>query len=93
MTSSKGKNDFNFVFELNELYDLENDPHETKSLANDPAAYAAELARHRKLLEDWIQATDDKGQYPESIAGLRGVLTRWDKRAVNPEYDKARAAK
>jgi len=38
-------------------------------------------------------ATDDKGQYPESIAGLRGVLTRWDKRAVNPEYDKARAAK
>ncbi len=75
-----------------ELYDLENDLHETKNLAND-LAYAAELERHRKLLEDWIKATDDKGQYPESIDGLRGVLTRWDKQAVNPEYDKARAAK
>jgi len=75
-----------------ELYDLDNDPHETKSLANDPA-HAAELARHRKLLEDWIKATDDKGQYPESIDGLRGVLTRWDKQAVNPEYDNARGVK
>jgi len=75
-----------------ELYDLENDPHETKNLVNDPA-HAAELARHRKLLEDWIQATDDQGQYPESINSLRGVLTRWDKQAVNPEYDKVRAAK
>lgn len=75
-----------------ELYDLDNDPHETKNLANDPA-HAAELTRHRKLLEDWIQATDDQGQYPESIDSLRGVLTRWEKQAVNPEYDKARAAK
>jgi len=75
-----------------EFYDLEHDPHETNNLANDPA-HAAELARHRKLLEDWIKATDDKGQYPESIDGLRGVLTLWDKQAVNPEYDKARAAK
>ncbi len=24
---------------------------------------------------------------------LRGILTRWDKQAVNPEYDKARAGK
>ncbi|TVS14725.1 MAG: DUF229 domain-containing protein [Planctomycetaceae bacterium] len=75
-----------------EFYDLENDPHETNNLANDPA-HAAELERHRKLLEDWIEATDDKGQYPESIDGLRGVLTQWDKQAVNPEYDKVRAAR
>lgn len=75
-----------------EFYDLENDPHETKNLANHPA-HAAELARHRSLLKDWIEATDDKGQYPESIDGLRGVLIRWDKEAVNPEYGQARAAK
>ncbi len=75
-----------------EFYDLETDPHETKNLAGDPA-HAAELARHRQLLEDWIKTTDDKGQYPESIDGLRGVLTRWDEQAMNPEYDKARAAK
>ena len=74
-----------------ELYDLQNDPHETHNLA-DSAAHAEVLARHRSLLENWIKETDDKGQYPESIEALRGVLTRWDKEAVNPEYDKARAA-
>ena len=73
-----------------EFYDLENDPHETKNLVNDPA-YAAELERHRKLLEDWIKSTDDKGQYPEPIESLRGVLVEWAEKAVNPEYEKARA--
>jgi arylsulfatase A-like enzyme len=75
-----------------EFYDIENDPHETKNLVDDPA-HAAELDRHRKLLKDWIVTTDDKGQYPESVESLRGVLTRWDQQAVNPEYEKARAAK
>lgn len=74
-----------------ELYDLENDPHETKNLANSPE-HAAELARHRKLLADWIRETGDQGQQPESIASLRGVLKRWGKKCVNPEYDKVRAA-
>ncbi len=72
-----------------EFYDLEKDPHETVNLVGDPAA-EAELNRHRKILETWIQETDDKGQYPESVESLRGVLTRWSKEAVNPEYDKAR---
>jgi arylsulfatase A-like enzyme len=75
-----------------EFYDLENDPYETKNLVDDPA-HAVALAEHRKLLQAWIAATDDKGQYPESVESLRGVLTRWDKQAVNPEYDKARDAK
>ncbi len=75
-----------------EFYDLENDPHETKNLVNDPA-HAAALDRHRKLLKDWMATTDDKGQYPESVESLRGVLKRWDQQAVNPEYEKARAAK
>ncbi|MEM9109384.1 MAG: sulfatase [Planctomycetota bacterium] len=72
-----------------ELYDLENDPHEINNLADDPE-YAEVLAEHRAILEKWIKETDDKGQYPESIDSLRGVLERWSKQAVNPEYEKAR---
>ena len=72
-----------------ELYDLENDPHEINNLADDPA-YAEVLAEHRAILERWVKETDDKGQYPESVESLRGVLKRWNKQAVNPEYDKAR---
>lgn len=72
-----------------ELYDLENDPHEINNLASDPA-YSKALKMHRKILQDWISKTDDKGQYPETITSLRGVLTQWGDRAVNPEYAKAR---
>lgn len=74
-----------------EFYDLENDPHETVNLVDDPK-HAEELRRHRAILEKWAEETDDKGQYPESIASLRGVLKRWNKQAVNPEYEKARAS-
>ena len=72
-----------------ELYDLENDPHEVKNLAGDPK-YADVFKQHQKILADWIKETDDKGQYPESADSLRGVLKRWSKQAVNPEYEKAR---
>ena len=72
-----------------ELYDLENDPYETVNLVNDPK-YADVLKKHRDILAKWIEETDDKGQYPESAESLRGVLKRWSKQAVNPEYEKAR---
>ena len=72
-----------------ELYDLKNDPHETVNLAGD-SKHAKVLGRHRAILQSWIKQTDDQGQYPESVDSLRGVLKRWDKQAVNPEYDKAR---
>ena len=72
-----------------EFYDLKDDPHEIRNLVDDPA-HAAELKRHRRLLADWIKRTDDKGQYPEPVASLRGVLKRWHKKCVNPEYDAAR---
>ncbi|MFK7788906.1 MAG: sulfatase [Phycisphaeraceae bacterium] len=72
-----------------ELYDLQNDPHEINNLANDPA-HAEALAKHRAILDTWIEETDDQGQYAESIDSLRGVLKRWSKQAVNPEYEKAR---
>ena len=72
-----------------ELYDLENDPHEINNLADDPL-YAEVLAKHRAILNKWIEETDDQGQYPEPIDSLRGVLKRWSKQAVNPEFEKAR---
>ena len=48
-----------------ELYDLENDPYEVHNLAED-AAHAERLGRMRRILEDWIQQTGDKGQILEN---------------------------
>jgi arylsulfatase A-like enzyme len=72
-----------------ELYDLQNDPDEIHNLAGDPA-HAETLNRRRKILADWIAATGDQGQHPESIDSLRGVLKEWGAEAVNPEFDAAR---
>ena len=72
-----------------ELYDHRNDPHEINNLVENPA-YEKELKRHRKILNDWIRKTDDKGQYSESDAGLHYVLDRWKDKCVNPEYDRIR---
>ena len=72
-----------------ELYDLENDPHEIHNLAKDPK-FAAQLKQHRELLAAWIAETGDKGQQPESDVGLRCALKRWGAKCVNPEYDKVR---
>ena len=72
-----------------ELYDLENDPHEIRNLAYSPE-YREVLARHRDILTRWICRTGDKGQYPEDPAGLRYMLDTWRSRGiepVNPEYD------
>jgi N-sulfoglucosamine sulfohydrolase len=68
-----------------EFYDLENDPHEIKNLIIDPA-YADEIARHRRILADWIEQTGDKGQDPESLDSLRGCFKQWKAKAVNPEF-------
>ncbi|MEN8126181.1 MAG: sulfatase-like hydrolase/transferase [Planctomycetota bacterium] len=72
-----------------ELYDHRSDPHEINNLAKDPK-FKKELRRHRKILDDWIKKTDDKGQYPESAAGLRDVFNQWKNKCVNPEYDRLR---
>ena len=73
-----------------ELYDLANDPHEIHNLANDPKHQKA-LEQHRKLLADWIKETGDKGQQPESDAGLLATLKRWGDKCVNPEYNRVRS--
>ncbi|MEM9283339.1 MAG: sulfatase [Verrucomicrobiota bacterium] len=72
-----------------ELYGLENDPHELVNLADDPE-YASVLEAHRAHLADWIEATGDMGQEPESDVGLSCVLKRWGDKCVNPEYDRIR---
>jgi arylsulfatase A-like enzyme len=72
-----------------ELYDLENDPHEIDNLAERPE-FEKELTRHRKILEDWIRETDDKGQYQEDSAGLKYMFDWWGDKCVNPEYDQFR---
>ena len=72
-----------------ELYDLENDPHEIHNLAADPR-FRKELERHRTLLAQWIKETGDQGQQPESDIGLLCTLKRWGEKCVNPEYDRVR---
>lgn len=78
-----------------ELYDLAADPHQMNNLASKPA-YRAELKRHRQLLFDWMQETDDQGQYPEDPAQLKATFDLWIEREifseadVNPEYDQFR---
>ena len=47
-----------------ELYDLQNDPHELRNLAEDPAQ-ARVLGEHRRALDQWISTTDDHGRKPE----------------------------
>ncbi|MCU0376761.1 MAG: sulfatase [Bacteroidales bacterium] len=75
---------------VEELYDIENDPHEIKNLSETPE-YKEILEEHRAILDTWIRETDDKGQYPEDIEGLRFIVMKWGiDRCVNPEYDTLR---
>ena len=72
-----------------ELYDLNNDPHEIRNLAEDPR-FRQVLAEHRGMLDDWIEKSGDQGLVTESDAGLLATLKRWGDKCVNPEYDRIR---
>jgi arylsulfatase A-like enzyme len=50
-----------------ELYDLQNDPHELKNLAGDPT-HQPVLKELRRELEEWIARTGDHGRNPEPVA-------------------------
>lgn len=77
---------------VEELYDLAKDPHQINNLAKNPA-FQDELKRHRKLLEDWIKESGDKGQQPEDPRQLKATFDLWKDKPifrdakVNPEYD------
>lgn len=69
-----------------ELYDVAKDPAQVRNLVDD-SDYAAELERHRKLLDHWL-AKGDKGNGEESAAALRHNGDDWQGgRGVNPEYE------
>jgi len=72
-----------------ELYDLVNDRHEIHNLAKD-GDYHQVMVQHRKMLTDWIKATGDKGQYPESDYGVAEVIQHWGKHCVSVECEKYR---
>ena len=72
-----------------EFYDHENDPYEINNLINDPA-YQDEIERHREILNEWVEKTNDQGQYPESTDALRNIYERWGAKCVNPEYNQFR---
>lgn len=74
---------------MEELYDLENDPYELENLAT-KGPYQDKLFELRKILADWVQNTDDQGQYPEDVEGLRFMTERWGPRCVNPEYQRVK---
>ncbi len=72
-----------------ELYDVRVDPSQVNNLINDPKL-AAELARHRQLLDQWL-AKGDKGDGEESLEELayQGQDHKWGN-GVNPEYELVR---
>lgn len=72
-----------------ELYYVKNDTDEINNLVNDPA-YESKLKELRKILDEWIEKTGDKGQYPEDIEGLKFMYERWGDQCINPEYDSIR---
>ena len=72
-----------------ELYNLIEDPYEINNLAASPE-YVTILKKHRKILNDWITETNDKGQFPENEEGLKLMLGIWGKNAINVEYDPLR---
>ena len=49
---------------VEELYDLQNDPHEINNLADDPK-YAGRLKRMREVHLQWVRQTKDLGLMPE----------------------------
>ncbi|MEO0339901.1 MAG: sulfatase [Bacteroidota bacterium] len=54
-----------------ELYDLENDPYELNNLAEKPEQ-AERLANFRKVLDDWMEETNDLGGIDEQT-----LIDRW----------------
>ncbi len=72
-----------------ELYDLIADPFELNNLATD-VNWEGTRIEYATVLDDWISLTDDKGQYPENVEGLKLMLGIWGDHATNTEYEPLR---
>ena len=67
-----------------ELYDLDDDPHETNNLIGAESALIQKVANeHRAALEKWIKDTKDLGEVPEKELIQRGLV----KDVLSTEYD------
>ncbi len=79
-----------------ELYDLVNDPYETRNLAEDPD-YAEQLARMRRALAGWRELVGDQGpseefrnggwpsDYPtRTLEAWEAQLKEWNRRLLDP---------
>lgn len=64
-----------------ELYDLLQDPHEIRNLAEEPL-HAETLHRLRGELEDWLVRTDDQGRFPEPPE----IIEHWETQ-MRKNYD------
>lgn len=71
-----------------ELYDVVKDPAQMTNLIDDPQ-YAAEVQRHRKLLDGWL-AKGDTGEGDEPQIELEMADSEKWGRGVNPEYESIR---
>lgn len=69
-----------------ELYDLQEDPHELVNLASSEA-HASVLVELREQVDAWIVDTDDKSQYPERAAALRITKAQFPKMCIDPIFD------
>lgn len=61
---------------MEEFYDLENDPWETKNLARDPA-FRPQLREHRRILERWIVESQDAGQNQETMKAYNSDMAEY----------------
>ncbi|MEC4724577.1 sulfatase [Shewanella sp. D64] len=72
-----------------ELYDLQNDPHEIDNLAALPE-HQIQLKQLRQILSHWEQETDDKGQYPETDKSIAEVIRYFGNNCQSPECQRYR---
>lgn len=74
---------------VEELYDVDNDPWETKNLVNDPK-YRAKLDELREAFRKWNERVGDKGNIPE-MEMVKKMWNGGDKPPVtdNPEVTKS----
>jgi N-sulfoglucosamine sulfohydrolase len=74
-----------------ELYDLQQDPHEVRNLAENPK-YRRILQTHSRKLDEWIKTTGDQGERPEDPKVVehwqnnmaRDFVERMEKRGLSP---------